>query len=134
MTYTRPEMFEHHRGRHKQFMDLKIGVKKTGEITAVDLGAPGWDPFYGHGRVDPLAALRVHSIPSAPVLAPIRNPEGGGTYLVDWNDVPNASTYVLQRSTTDFFANPAVVYSGTASEFHVVARHFSCHKADSTRS
>jgi subtilisin family serine protease len=97
-------------------------VQETIEITAVDLGAPGWDPFYGHGRVDPLAALRVHSIPSAPVLAPIRNPEGGGTYLVDWNDVPNASTYVLQRSTTDFFANPAVVYSGTASEFHVVAR------------
>jgi len=36
MTYTRPEMFEHHRGRHKQFMDLKIGVTKDGKITAVD--------------------------------------------------------------------------------------------------
>ncbi len=36
MTYTRPEMFEHHRGRHKQYMDLKIGVTKDGKITAVD--------------------------------------------------------------------------------------------------
>ena len=26
MTYTRPEMFEHHRGRHKQYMDMKIGI------------------------------------------------------------------------------------------------------------
>ena len=36
MTYSRAEMFLHHRGRHKQYMDLKIGVKKNGKITAVD--------------------------------------------------------------------------------------------------
>jgi 4-hydroxybenzoyl-CoA reductase subunit alpha len=36
MTYTRPEMFEHNRGRHRQFMDLKIGVTSDGKITAVD--------------------------------------------------------------------------------------------------
>ncbi len=36
MTYSRPEMFTHHRGRHKQYMDLKIGVTKDGRITAVD--------------------------------------------------------------------------------------------------
>ncbi len=36
MTYTRPEMFYHHRGRHKQYMDLKIGVTRQGRITAVD--------------------------------------------------------------------------------------------------
>ena len=36
MTYTRSEMFHHNRGRHKQYMDLKIGVKKDGTITAVD--------------------------------------------------------------------------------------------------
>ena len=29
-------MFEHHRGRHKQYMDLKIGVRSDGRITAVD--------------------------------------------------------------------------------------------------
>ncbi|MFH1178082.1 MAG: molybdopterin cofactor-binding domain-containing protein [Acidobacteriota bacterium] len=36
MTYTRREMFTHHRGRHKQYMDLKIGVKRDGRITAVE--------------------------------------------------------------------------------------------------
>lgn len=35
MTYDRREMFYHFRGRHKQVMDLKIGVKKDGTITAV---------------------------------------------------------------------------------------------------
>jgi len=39
MTYTRPEMFEHHRGRHKQHMDLKIGVTNDGKITAVDFSS-----------------------------------------------------------------------------------------------
>ena len=36
MVYSREEMFHHNRGRHKQHMDLKIGVKKDGKITAVD--------------------------------------------------------------------------------------------------
>ncbi|MFI5165778.1 MAG: molybdopterin cofactor-binding domain-containing protein [Thermoanaerobaculales bacterium] len=36
MTFTREEMFHHHRGRHKQHMDLKIGVKRDGAITAVE--------------------------------------------------------------------------------------------------
>ncbi len=35
MVYDRREMFLHYRGRHKQVMDLKIGVKKDGTITAV---------------------------------------------------------------------------------------------------
>ncbi|MFH1842534.1 MAG: molybdopterin-dependent oxidoreductase [bacterium] len=35
MKYTREEMFYHFRGRHKQYIDLKIGVKQDGAITAV---------------------------------------------------------------------------------------------------
>lgn len=35
MTYDRKEMFYHFRGRHKQVMDLKIGLKKDGTINAV---------------------------------------------------------------------------------------------------
>jgi len=35
MKYSRQEMFAHFRGRHKQTMDLKIGVKRDGTITAV---------------------------------------------------------------------------------------------------
>jgi len=36
MVYTREEMFLHGRGRHKQHIRLKIGVKRNGQITAVD--------------------------------------------------------------------------------------------------
>ncbi len=36
MRYDRKEMFYHFRGRHKQFMDFKVGVKKDGTITAVE--------------------------------------------------------------------------------------------------
>ena len=34
MKYSREEMFIHFRGRHKQYIDMKIGVKKDGTITA----------------------------------------------------------------------------------------------------
>lgn len=34
MVFTRKEMFLHHRGRHKQYMRYKLGVKKDGKITA----------------------------------------------------------------------------------------------------
>lgn len=36
MEYSREEMFRHFRGRHKQHIDLKIGVKRDGTITAVE--------------------------------------------------------------------------------------------------
>ncbi|MHC4660594.1 MAG: molybdopterin cofactor-binding domain-containing protein [Planctomycetota bacterium] len=36
MLYTRKEMFQHGRGRHKQYMKMKIGVKNDGRITAFD--------------------------------------------------------------------------------------------------
>lgn len=35
MRYTRSDMFHHGRGRHKQFIELKMGMKKDGSITAV---------------------------------------------------------------------------------------------------
>ncbi len=35
MQYSRKEMFYHFRGRHKQYIDMKLGVTKYGTITAV---------------------------------------------------------------------------------------------------
>jgi 4-hydroxybenzoyl-CoA reductase subunit alpha len=35
MEYNRREMFVHFRGRHKQYMDMKLGLKRDGAITAV---------------------------------------------------------------------------------------------------
>jgi 4-hydroxybenzoyl-CoA reductase alpha subunit len=36
MEYSREEMFRHFRGRHKQYIDLKIGMTREGRITAVE--------------------------------------------------------------------------------------------------
>ncbi len=36
MVYTRKEMFLHHRGRHKQYIEMKLGVTKEGKITAFE--------------------------------------------------------------------------------------------------
>jgi 4-hydroxybenzoyl-CoA reductase subunit alpha len=36
MRYTRSDMFHHGRGRHKQYIELKMGMKKDGTITAVE--------------------------------------------------------------------------------------------------
>jgi CO/xanthine dehydrogenase Mo-binding subunit len=36
MEYSREEMFRHFRGRHKQYIDLKVGVKRDGTIVAAE--------------------------------------------------------------------------------------------------
>ena len=36
------------------------------EMAAVDLGSPGWDPYYGHGRIDAQAALCAPELGASP--------------------------------------------------------------------
>ncbi len=86
-------------------------VQNTIKSTAKDLGAPGWDPYYGRGRIDPLAALRAHSPPVAPILGPIDNADGNGAYLLDWNDVPYATSYTVEEARNPSFT-PATRYEG----------------------
>ena len=57
MEYSREEMFRHFRGRHKQHIKMKIGVRKDGTITAVQEeavleGAPRSQdvPLHGPGE------------------------------------------------------------------------------------
>jgi thermitase len=97
-------------------------VEATIESTAVDKGAPGWDPYYGHGRVNALAALRAYSRPVAPVLSSIGNTDGDGAYLVDWNDVPYATAYRLEEDDDPLFPTPVVRYSGGNSQFQVTGQ------------
>jgi subtilisin family serine protease len=89
------------------------------EVTAVDLGTYGWDSTYGHGRIDAQAALRAVVPPAAPTLSPIANPDGDGTYLVDWSDLPSASSYMLQEDSNSTFGSPDAVYAGPAGQFQV---------------
>lgn len=90
------------------------------ESTAVDLGGAGWDPDYGHGRIDALAALGAvpPPLPGAPTLLPIDNSDGD--YLVDWDDVPNADSYTLEEDDDPNFGSPLVRYTGPDSQFQVV--------------
>jgi thermitase len=97
-------------------------VEATIENTAVDKGAPGWDPYYGHGRVNALAALRAYSRPVAPVLSSIGNTDGDGAYLVDWNDVQYATAYRLEEDDDPLFPTPVVRYSGGNSQFQVTGQ------------
>lgn len=97
-------------------------VQNTIKATAQDLGAVGWDPVYGYGRVDALAALQVHSAPLAPVLAPINNADGDGFYLVNWNDVPYATSYVLQEADSSLFSDPTLYEGLSASQLSVTGR------------
>jgi hypothetical protein len=86
--------------------------------TAVDLGAPGRDDYYGHGRIDPGGALRA----IVAILSPIRNADGDGQYLVDWNDVPNASSYTLEEDAHPSFDSPETHSGLTSSQYQVTGQ------------
>ncbi len=90
-------------------------VQQVMETTAVDLGAPGWDATYGHGRINALAALQSISL-TAPTLSPISNPENDGTYQVSWSVVSGASGYLLQEDDAADFSSPVTRYSGAATQ------------------
>ena len=97
-------------------------VQTTIEATAKDLGTPGWDPSYGYGRIDPLAALQAHTAPLAPVLAPISNAAGASAYLIDWSDVPFAATYTLQEADNPLFSAPNRYEDLLSSQLQVTGR------------
>jgi titin len=58
-------------------------------------------------------------VPAAPTLDPIHDPDGNGTYLVDWSDVAGASSFRLEEDDNAGFTSPAVRYMGTNSQFQV---------------
>jgi thermitase len=89
------------------------------EDTADDLGTPGWDQYYGYGRVNAQAALQQAGPPEAPTIAPISNGDGDGSFLVDWNDVATATSYTLQEDDNSGFSSPNNLYIGGNSQFNV---------------
>lgn len=54
------------------------------------------------------------TVPQAPVLNPISINAGSSNYTVTWNGVSGATSYTLQESTSNTFANPVVVLQGIA--------------------
>ncbi len=90
--------------------------------TAVDLGAAGWDPTYGHGRIDAGAALGNVSPPEAPVLSAISNADGDGSYTVAWSSALWATSYTLQQSSSSTFATATTLYTGPSTQFSVTGQ------------
>lgn len=50
--------------------------------------------------------------PATPVIDPIANDDGDGTYSVDWNATARTTEYKLQRDTDPGFESPEAVYQG----------------------
>ena len=65
------------------------------------------------------AAESATVIPPAPELLAISNPDGNGTYLVDWSDVTGATSYELQEDDNYSFSSPTTRYSGADSQYQV---------------
>ncbi len=57
--------------------------------------------------------------PSDPVLLPISNYGGGGSYYVRWNAVDTAAAYQLEESTSPSFEHPTSYNPGNAVEYFV---------------
>ncbi len=64
----------------------------------------------------------VSVIPAAPLLAPISNPDGDGTYLTNWNDVTGATSYTLEEDEYSSFPSPTVRYQGSVSQYQVTGQ------------
>jgi hypothetical protein len=58
----------------------------------------------------------------APVLDPIDNPDGDGSYLVQWSTVAVATAYQLEEADNDGFASPTPLYDGDATQYQVSGR------------
>ena len=63
----------------------------------------------------PLAVRHWPPIPTTPTLNAINNPDGQGSYTVDWTSAERATTYILEESGDNRFSDPVEVYSGTST-------------------
>jgi subtilisin family serine protease len=93
------------------------------EISALDLGAVGWDQSFGSGRVDVQAALELALPLFAPALAPIHNTDLDGNYLLDWLDVTDASAlsiqYEVEVDDNPAFSSPSLLSVMSTSQYNV---------------
>jgi serine protease len=78
----------------------------------------------GSGIVNAAAALAAvpDPVPVAPTLDAISNPDGDGDFLVNWNDVPDATSYTLLVDDNSSFSSPTTAFSGSASQYNVTGQ------------
>jgi thermitase len=91
------------------------------EMTAVDLGAPGWDQDYGHGRIDAYAALCTPDLGASPQSIAFLaddttdpTPSSQTVSVLNTGCAPLTWTAVISPSTATWLS--AAPLSGTATE------------------
>lgn len=89
------------------------------QATALDLGAPGHDQNFGHGRVDAEGVLQA----SLRILAPLSGETfpSGGSALVSWEPVAGAASYrvLFARSGAARWSDVAASTSGTSADWNI---------------
>jgi len=78
---------------------------------------PGWASAWSSSQ-----AVDVLSTPDAPLLRPIDNTDGDGSYPVRWDGVDVARTYVLTEARGDACSEPVTVYTGPATSYGIDGR------------
>jgi uncharacterized repeat protein (TIGR01451 family) len=78
---------------------------------------PGWTSAWSNSQ-----AVDVLRVPDAPLLEPIDNADGDGSYPVRWDGVDGARTYVLTEARGDACGEPVTVYTGPATSYGAQGR------------
>jgi subtilisin family serine protease len=78
-------------------------IQKIIQSTAVDLGPPGWDVDYGHGRINVQAALEAVAVPQAVSDLRIADPVDGNGYLIatlHWSAPAASNSFEIRYGRT----------------------------------
>jgi len=89
-----------------------------GNVTPFPAGSTCSTSTCGTGIVNAAAALLAvpGAEPATPVLSPISNADGDGSFTVDWSDAAFADTYTLEEADNAAFTLPATAYNGANSQ------------------
>ena len=101
----------------------KLGPVDVGNLlksTAVDIGASGWDQYYGYGRVNTFAAVQAAALampgdstaPVVSIVSPVNNATASGWVSVDASASDNVGV-----THVDLLANNTLVASDNSSPF-----------------
>jgi hypothetical protein len=70
----------------------------------------------------PLIARGWPPVPDVPILNPIPNEDGDGSYRVSWSMAEGADNYLLEESTDGAFSEAEVIYTGDSLTYDVIER------------
>ncbi len=99
-------------------LDLERGLYV--ETQSIDSFSPfALDTQAGAANTLYLSIVQRHKpqAPAAPVLKPIDNADGNGSYTVTWQPSAGASAYTLQEDDNIFFTSPTIRYAGPGTSW-----------------